>query len=72
VNIVEVIYDTSPETTIRAVHRGSLMEGLRLSMLKQDGHGSLRGLGCRSVITYVHGENCCIVVCVLQASVELP
>jgi hypothetical protein len=59
---VKVVYDTFPETTTRAVHEGSLMEGLRLSTLKQDGHGCLRGLGRCSVIPYVHGEDCCIVV----------
>jgi hypothetical protein len=36
------------------------MEGLRHSALKQDGHGGLRGLGHRSVILYVHDEDCCI------------
>jgi hypothetical protein len=39
-----------------------MMEGLRLSMLKQDGHGGLRGSGRRTVIPYVHGEDCCIAV----------
>jgi hypothetical protein len=68
---IEVVYDTSPRTTTRAAHGGSLMEGLRLSMLKQDGHGGLRSLDHRSVISYVHGEDYCIVVCALQASVEL-
>jgi hypothetical protein len=66
-----VVYDTSPRTTTKAAHGGSLMEGLRLSMLKQDGHGGLRGSNHRSVIFYVHREDCCIIVCVLQASVEL-
>jgi hypothetical protein len=47
------------------------MEGLRLSSLKQDGHGGLRGSGHRSIIPYIHGEDYCIVVCVLQVSVEL-
>jgi hypothetical protein len=47
------------------------MEGLRLSTLKQDGHGGLRGSDHRSVIPYVDGDDCCITVCVLQASVEL-
>jgi hypothetical protein len=42
---VEVVYDTSSGTTIRAARRGSLMEGLRLSMLKQDRHGGLRSSG---------------------------
>jgi hypothetical protein len=68
---VEVDYDTSPGTTTRSARGGSLMEGLRLSMLNQDGHGSLRGFGLQSVIPYVHGESCCIVVYILQASVEL-
>jgi hypothetical protein len=43
------------------------LEGLRLSTLKQDEHNGLRGLGHQSVIPYVRGENCCIVVCVVQA-----
>jgi hypothetical protein len=47
------------------------MEGLRLSTLKQDGHGDLRDLSHHSVISYIHGESCCITVYVLQASVEL-
>jgi hypothetical protein len=47
------------------------MEGLRLSMLKQDGHDDLCGLDHRSVIPYVHKEDCCIIVCVLQARIEL-
>jgi hypothetical protein len=47
------------------------MEGLRLSMLRQDGHGGLCGLGHQSIIPYIHGEDCCIDVCVLQAHVEL-
>jgi hypothetical protein len=47
------------------------MEGLRLSTLKQDGHGGLCGLGRWSVIPYVYGEDCCITVCVLQAHIEL-
>jgi hypothetical protein len=31
-----VVYDTFSEITIKAVHRGSLMEELSLQMLKQD------------------------------------
>jgi hypothetical protein len=53
---VEVVYDTSLETTIRAARGGSLMEGLRRSMLKQDGPGDLRGSDHRSVIPYVNME----------------
>jgi hypothetical protein len=68
---IEVVYDTFSETTTRATYGGSLMEGLRLSMLKQDEHDGLCGLDHRSVIPYVHKENCCIVVCVLQARNEL-
>jgi hypothetical protein len=68
---VKVVYDTSSETTIRAVHRGSLIEGLRLSTLKQDGHSCLHGSHRQSVIPYDHGDDCCIAVCVLQASIEL-
>jgi hypothetical protein len=62
-------YDTSTGTATRAARCGSLLEGLRLSTLKQDGHGGhedLRGSGRRSVIPYVHGESCCIAVCVVQ------
>jgi hypothetical protein len=59
---IEVVYDTSPETTTTTARRGSLMERLRLSMLKQDGHGGLCGSGRQSVIPYVHREDCCIVV----------
>jgi hypothetical protein len=59
---IEVVYDTSPGTITRAAHGGPLMEGLRLSTLKQDRHGGLRGSGHRSVIPYIHGEDCCIVV----------
>jgi hypothetical protein len=62
---VEVVYDTSLGTPTGAACGGSLMEGLRLSMLKQDGHGDLHGSGHRSVIPYVHGEDCCITVFVL-------
>jgi hypothetical protein len=54
---VKVVYDTSPGTTTRTARGGSLMEGLRLSTLKQDGHGDLCGLGHQSVIPYVHGED---------------
>jgi hypothetical protein len=61
----------SSETITRAARGDSLMEGLRLSTLKQDGHGDLRDLSHRSVISYIHGESCCITVYVLQASVEL-
>jgi hypothetical protein len=68
---IEVVYDTFPETTTRAVRVGSLMEELMLSTLKLDEHDGLRGSSCRSVIPYVHGDDYCIIVCVLQASVEL-
>jgi hypothetical protein len=71
VPFIEVVYDTSPGTTIRAARRGLLMEGLRLLTLKQDGHDDLHGLSHQSIIPYVHREDCCIVVCVLQASIEL-
>jgi hypothetical protein len=68
---VKVVYDTSPGTTTRTARGGSLMEGLRLSTLKQDGHGDLCGSGHQSIIPYVHGEDCCIAVYFLQASVEV-
>jgi hypothetical protein len=38
------------------------MEELRLSRLNQNGYGSLCGLGHRSVIPYVHKEDCCTAV----------
>jgi hypothetical protein len=60
---VKKIYDTSPGTTTRAFCGVSLMEGLSLSSLKQDGHGGLCGSGRWSVIPYVHREDCGIVVC---------
>jgi hypothetical protein len=66
-----MVYDTSLETTTRAAHEGSLLEGLRLSMLKQDEHDDLRGSSHQSVIPYVYREDYCIVVCALQASIEL-
>jgi hypothetical protein len=36
-----------------------------------DIHEGLRGSGHRSVIPYVHGECCCIVVCLFKSWVEL-
>jgi hypothetical protein len=47
------------------------MQGLRLSTLKQDGHGGLCGSGRRSIIPYIHKEDYYITVCILQASIEL-
>jgi hypothetical protein len=67
---VKVIYDTSPEIITRAAHRGSLIEELRLLTLKQDGHGGLRDLDHQSVIPYVYGEYCCIIVYALQATLN--
>jgi hypothetical protein len=67
--LLKWFYDTSTDTATRAAYCGSLLEGLRLSTLKQDGHGgheNLCGSGRRSVISYVLGENCCIIVCVVQ------
>jgi hypothetical protein len=60
--IVEVVYDTSSGTTARAAHEDSLMEGLKLSTLKQDGYSGLHNSGRRSVIAYVHRDDCCIAV----------
>jgi hypothetical protein len=40
-------------------------------MLKQDEHDDLRGSSHQSVIPYVYREDYCIVVCALQASIEL-
>jgi hypothetical protein len=34
-------------------------------MEEHGGHEDLRGSGRRSVIPYVHGKMCCIVVCAL-------
>jgi hypothetical protein len=70
---VEVVYDISPGTTIRVAHGGSLMEGLRLSTLKQDGYSGLCGLDRQSVISYVYREDYCIIVsCVwCYSSLEL-
>jgi hypothetical protein len=53
---------SSSRITIRATCGGLLMEELKLSMLKQDGHGGLRGLSHQSVIPYVNGEDYCIIV----------
>jgi hypothetical protein len=36
-------------------------------MLKQDEYGGLRGSGRRSVIPYIHREDCSIDVCVILA-----
>jgi hypothetical protein len=69
--VVEVVYDTFPRTTTRAVCDGLLLKGLRLSTLKRDDHGGLRDSDRRSVIPYVHGRESCIVVCVPLFNVEL-
>jgi hypothetical protein len=70
--LLKSFYNTSTGTATRAACCGSLlMEGLRLSTLKQDRHCGLHGLDRQSVIPYVHGEDYCITVFVLQASVEL-
>jgi hypothetical protein len=34
-------------------------------MLKQDKHGGLRVSDCRSVIPYIHGEDCRIAIVIL-------
>jgi hypothetical protein len=68
---VGIGYNTSTNITIRATHFDSLLEGLRLLTLIQDGHDDLRSSSYRSIIFYVHRDDCCIVVCVLQASIEL-
>jgi hypothetical protein len=47
-----------------------LLEGLRLSMLKQGEHGGLRGLGCHSV-PYVHRRESCVAVYVVLFKAEL-
>jgi hypothetical protein len=33
-------------------------------MDKLDEHRDLRGLGCRKVILYIHGEGCVVLLCV--------
>jgi hypothetical protein len=60
--IFNVVYDTSSRTTTRAAHGSSLMEGLKLSILKQDGYSGLRGSDRRIVIPYIHRDDCCIAV----------
>jgi hypothetical protein len=64
-------YDISTGTATRAGHCGSLLEGLRSLGLelrrKHSGHEDLHGLGRRSVIPYVQCDDCCIVVCAVQA-----
>jgi hypothetical protein len=68
---IEVVYNTSTGIATRAAHCGSLLEGLRLSTLEEDEHRGLRCSGRHSVIPYVHEEDCCIIVYILQAIVEL-
>jgi hypothetical protein len=58
-----MVYDIFTETIIRAVCCGSLLEGLRLSMLKQDGHGNLYRSGRRNIIPYIHEESV-VLLCV--------
>jgi hypothetical protein len=36
-------------------------------MLKQNEHGDLRGLDRWCILPYVHKEDCCVVVCVIEA-----
>jgi hypothetical protein len=36
--------------------------------LDTQAHGGLRGSGHRSVISYIHGESCCIAMCVVKSS----
>jgi hypothetical protein len=66
-----VVYNTSTGIATRVAHCDSLLEGLRLSTLDEDEHRGLRCSERQSVIPYVHEEDCCIVVYVLQATVEL-
>jgi hypothetical protein len=61
--LVEVIYDTFPITTTKAIYGGSLFEGLRHYTLELDKYEGLCGLDRRSVISYVHGEKV-ILMCV--------
>jgi hypothetical protein len=70
---VKVVYDSSPRTTIRSAHGGSLLEGLRLYTLELDEHEGLRGLGRWSVICYVHGRElyCCVCVVLFKAEFNL-
>jgi hypothetical protein len=48
-----------------------LLEGLSLSTFKQDGYGDLYGSSHQSVIPYVHERMRVVLLCVLQAHVEL-
>jgi hypothetical protein len=69
-----VVYNISSGTTIRAVHGGSLLEGLKYYTLELDEHEGLRGLEHQSVIPYAHGGSYIVVfVCVgiVQGSVVL-
>jgi hypothetical protein len=59
---VEMVYDTSSETTTRAAHGGLLLEELRFSTHEYNEHGGLHGSDRQSVIPYAHGESCCITV----------
>jgi hypothetical protein len=68
-------YDIFTGITTRTARCGLLLEGLRLSTLKQDGHGGredLRGSGRRSIIPYVHGELLYCCVCCSTLRLNLP
>jgi hypothetical protein len=49
------------------------LKGLRLSTLKQDGHGDLRDSDCRSVIPYVYGRelDCCVCMTLFKAKLNM-
>jgi hypothetical protein len=68
---VEVVYDTSPETTTRAATMVHCWRDKGSCMLKLDELDGLRGLGHRSVIPYVHGRELYCCVCVALFKVEL-
>jgi hypothetical protein len=64
---VEVVYDTASGITTRAARGGSLIEGLRLSTLNQDGHDGLYSSDHQSVIPFVYGESV-VLLCVSRYS----
>jgi hypothetical protein len=69
-------YDTFIGTAIRVACCGSLLErayvAWSLTTDEHDEHKDLRGLGCRCVISYVHGrDGCCIGVRLLKSRLSL-
>jgi hypothetical protein len=64
---VEVVLRYFHRYCPRAAHCGLLLEGLRSLKLTamDEAHGDedLCGSGRRSITTYVHRDDCCIIVC---------